>query len=115
MTAKQKKLHSQIITLLKSKNLYEESDQILIAEIFTLLEVIDAAKKSIKRDGIMVNVRADGPPLMQVNQAVSVHRDGLKSLVTIVTKLGISPQERSKLKLIEKETGFDINSYFNEH
>jgi P27 family predicted phage terminase small subunit len=115
MTTKEKKLESQIKELLKAKNLYEESDDILIDELFTLLGLIQSAKKSIKKDGILVNVRAEGSPLYQVNQAVSVYRDALKSLVTICTKLGITPQERSKLKLIERQDGFDIKGFLNEN
>jgi P27 family predicted phage terminase small subunit len=113
MTLKQKKLYTQIIKLLKSKNLYEETDLILITELFMLLDLIEASKKSIKADGILINVRADGPPLFQMNQAVSIYRDALKSLVTVSTKLGITPQERSKLKLIERHTNFDMNQYLN--
>lgn len=111
MSAKEKKLHKQIVTLLKSKNLYEISDDILIDELIFLQSLIVQSKQEIQTHGILVNVRSDGTPLYQVNQAVSIYRDTLKSLITICTKLGITPQERSKLKLIEKKQEFDLNKF----
>jgi P27 family predicted phage terminase small subunit len=115
MTAKEKKLHKQIVSVLKDKNLYEPSDEILIDELIFLQSIIASSKADITAHGILVNVRADGSPLYQVNQAVSVYRDSLKSLVTICTKLGITPQERSKLKLIEKRSDFDLNGFLNNN
>ena len=117
MTAKEKKLHKQIVTLLKSKNLYEPSDEILIDELLFIQSVIASAKQEIATHGIMVNVRADiSNPLYQVNQAVSIYQNAIKSLVTICTKLGITPQERSKLKLIEKQgNGFDLNKFLSDN
>jgi P27 family predicted phage terminase small subunit len=107
-SSKQKKISSDILDSLRSKGLFENSDQILIDELLYQQFLISEAKKSIKANGILVNVRADGVPLLQVNQAVSVYRDAVKSLITLCTKLGITPQERSKLKLIEKKSDFDL-------
>lgn len=118
MTSKEKKLQKQIITLLKAKHLYEPSDDLLIDEIHFLQGIIAQAKTEINTNGIMVNVRSDpGKPMcLQTNQSVSIYRDALKSLITLCTKLGITPQERSKLKLIDNQKdGFDLNKFLNDN
>src|SRR5688572_24698559 len=116
MNAKEKRLQKQITCLLKSKNLYEATDDMLIDELVFLQSIITQAKQEIKSHGILVNVRPDPDnPLYQMNQAVSVYRDAVKSLITICTKLGITVQERSKLKLVERKSHFDLNKFLNEN
>lgn len=108
-TTKQKKLRKQITDLLIDKGLFEKPDEVLIDELLYQQYLIEESKQSIKNYGIMINIRPDDQsPYFQVNQAVSVYRDSVKSLVTICTKLGITPQERSKLKLIERKQDFDV-------
>lgn len=118
MTAKEKKQRKQIVELLKSKNLYELSDEILIDELIFLQGIIQQSKEMIMQQGVMVNVRTDPgkPKYEQVNQVWSIYKDALKSLVTVCIKLGVTPQERSKLKLIEKQgNGFDLNKFLNDN
>jgi phage terminase small subunit len=117
MTAKEKKQFKQTVALLKCKNLYEPSDDILIDELIFMQFIIAQSKKKlpIMVLWLMLGLIRVNLQYNQANLAVSIYRDALKSLITICTKLGITPQERSKLKLIERSLGFEINKFLNEN
>lgn len=49
ITAKEKRLRQQVTDLLKSKNLYEETDLVLLDELLYQFHLINEAKKAIKK------------------------------------------------------------------
>jgi P27 family predicted phage terminase small subunit len=108
---KYKDYAKQLKALIESKGVLEQVDLKLVDEAAELLYVIDEAKKDYMSRGVMVNVRtSDKEPLMQINQSVALHQSTLKSLEVVLTKLGMTIQERHKLKLNVKEEagdGFD--------
>jgi len=66
--------------------------------------------------GIQINVRKDkhDEPFYNLNQSVAVINQCLKQIQSLYTKLGITPQERSKLKLIDKKIEFDLQKFLND-
>lgn len=103
MEAKYKKIAREIKNYLKEKGQLEKVDTNLINEVAYNYQIADEAKKEISEKGLLVNVRATGAPLYQTNQAVSIYNQSIKNITVILTKLGITTQERSKLKLVSKE------------
>lgn len=94
---------NKIIELLKQKGNYEEVDDILIDQLIYNIQVINKAKKGIRDFGISQNVRAEGQPLYQATPFYSTYLQAMKLVLTILTKLSITAQERIKLGLLKEE------------
>lgn len=108
---KYKKIYNQVRKLLRDKGVLEKADDNLINELSYQFSIIDKSKIKIDELGVLVNVRGkDNNPYFQPNPAISIYNQALKMVATLSTKLGITVQERSKLKLnVEKDDddGFD--------
>ena len=98
-------LDKTVCDYLKERGVYDVTDFVLVDELIFNSYVADNAKEAIITDGIMVNVRKDpdADPLMQTNQAVSIYNLAVKNIQALCTKLGITVQERTKLKLETEE------------
>ncbi len=93
-------IRKEILQLLEDKNLLEDTDVHLVNELVYNLYLADESRKSIAEHGILVNIRkSDENPYYQTNPAVNVYNQAIKAVITFTTKLGITPQERAKLKI----------------
>lgn len=111
MKNKYKNIRNKIKKLLVAKGTYESTDDTLLDEFIFWLKLGDEAKDNIEQFGMMVNVVRDvtKEPLYQTNQAVSVAKESTTKVAMLLTKLGITPQERNKLKneIVDNNTEFD--------
>lgn len=113
--AKYTKLKKVINDYLEDKGVKDETDKVLVDELIFNIYLGDEAKADIQQRGILVNIRITGKPLMQTNQAVNIYSQASKNIQTICTKLGLTVQERTKLKLMtepvdELQSILDFNS-----
>ena len=108
------KLKTGIIKLLEEKGIFEaDVDYILISEMLFNVKIMQMAKKDITKNGIEKNVSGKGKePYFQKNSAIVTYNDALKNYNRIAEKLGLSPQDRARLKITEVEQ--DNDDYGNE-
>ena len=90
-------MKEKIVEFLKQRDNWSDFDMILIKELFYNIEIAEMAKENIAEVGIM---DATGGQ----NKTIVTYSMALKGIMTIITKLGISPQERKKLKMSEGST-----------
>lgn len=101
--------YSRIRTIVKKtlddRKVYDPSDELLIDELLFNIKISDDAKRDIQERGYQVNVVRDEnkPPYYQANPSVSTYLQAVKSIGTILTKLGITVQERTSLKITPDE------------
>jgi len=88
------------------KGNYEELDDSLIDRIPFILEVIKEAQKEIKDNGVIVY---DHRQNSKRNPAIDVYKQWTEKLERLFLSLGLTPRERTKLKLqiLEQDDGFD--------
>ncbi|MFW5847872.1 MAG: phage terminase small subunit P27 family [bacterium] len=100
-----------LINYLEQKNIYESVDDNLITELLYNVKIANQAKKDINQRGVTVNVRqSDENPYFQPNPSVSVYHSAIKIIITLSKKLGLSPEDRANLKLLnidDLDDGFD--------
>ena len=101
LAKKYRNFKQSVIKLLIEKNNYEDDvDDKMIDELVYNFYLVDEAKKKIKDEGIVVNVRAEGKiPYYQTSVSLGIYNYALKNITTIYTKLGINGAERKKLKI----------------
>lgn len=94
-----------ILKTLKDSQVYDPTDDILIDELLYNIKLSDDAKKDIKKYGFKQNVVKDPKkdPYYQANPSVSTYIQTSKNIAALLTKLGITPQERIKLEIESKE------------
>ncbi|MBS1949858.1 MAG: hypothetical protein OJF59_002511 [Cytophagales bacterium] len=98
---KEKKLHSQLVELLKAKNNYHPSDELLIEELIDFKKISDYAKSELG------NNPGDWQALTTITMVS-------KQMQSILTKLNITPQERvKKIKEEKKDKMFDLQKFLN--
>jgi len=102
----------KIITdYLKDKDLYHESDEILVDELVFNIDLAKEAKEDIKANGIEVNITRDPKkePYYIKNKSIDIYQQALKNLQGLFRQLALSPSERQKLKieLSSKKDEFD--------
>jgi len=100
----------EIEKYLRAKKQLEKVDSSLIDELCFNYFLVDESKRELIAKGLMVNVSADATkPYYQVNHITGVYNQAIKNINTISTKLGLTPQERNKLKVTptEKSDGFE--------
>lgn len=99
------KIKTTIEDFLKKDDNYSETDDMLIEELLFNWLTMQAAKKDIKKRGIILNKdrevdengnqRGDD----KKNKSFEIYLQCNKELKDIFVKLSITPQERSKLKI----------------
>ncbi len=89
---------------LQDKNLYDPTDEILIDELLFNIKISDDAKDDITERGYQINVVRDRmkKPYYQQNPSVGVYLSTSKNLGVLLTKLGITVQERARLSLMDE-------------
>jgi len=99
------KLKKTISDFLKEKEMYENVDELLIEDIIFSYEIIAQCRIDLrKEDGtldLMSNItRADDKePFFQKNRLLDVYHQAMKNIKDSFVKLGLTPQERHKMKL----------------
>lgn len=110
---KYKILKHQIIDYLKNKSLHDEVDTTLIDELCYAVFLVDECKKSIKKQGLIVNVSKNpDAPYYQQNAAIGVYNSAVKTITMISTRLSITPADRAKLIDIEAQ---NKDNFFEEN
>lgn len=96
-------LEKTVNDFLQSKGVWDITDIVLVEELIFNKYLADQSKDEIREFGILVNVRQDPgkEPLWQTNQAVSTYNNAVKNIHTLCTKLGMTVQERTKLRLAD--------------
>lgn len=101
--------YSRIRTIVKKtledRKVYDPSDELLIDELLFNIKISDDAKRDIQERGYQINVVRDRLklPYFQQNTSVSTYLQAVKSIGNILTKLGITVQERTSLKITPDE------------
>ena len=90
---------------LEEKGIYDPADDIILNELIYNIKIIDDCKQDIKKRGYQINTVKDKnkEPYYQANPSVSTYIKSVQVLSNLLTKLGITPQERAKLDLEKKE------------
>jgi P27 family predicted phage terminase small subunit len=110
-----KTFKKDLVKILKSKNNYEKTDDLLIDELLFHISLLSDAKQDVIDNGFMINVRKDpdAPPLFNQNQSVSVVFQATKQVQSLIRQLGLSPADRLKLRIKDKKA-FNLNSFLDE-
>ena len=101
----QKDIRESIVTFLQSKGNYQDSDSVLIDELLFNIYLIKEAKKDIRERGMILNAaRKENAAGIQTgddkkNKSLEIYIQANKEVKQLYTQLGISPQERIKLKI----------------
>ena len=100
------KLKTRIVKNLQKLGQFDlESDEILINELVFNIEIAQHARKEIRAGGIIIKGRFD---VDIRNPALDVYNAAVKNINALSTKIGMSRQERLKLKLaLEQKDAFD--------
>lgn len=95
------KLREVIITYLQDRNLYHETDDLLVDELLFNIKLSKDAKESISSAGLMINVtrNPEREAYYVPNPAVSIYQQCLKNIQALFRQLNLSPNERQKLKM----------------
>ena len=93
-----------VLKTLKDSQVYDPTDDILIDELLYNIKLSDDAKKDIKKYGFKMNVvkDPDKDPHYQQNPSVGTYISTTKNISSLLTKLGITVQERTKLEIESK-------------
>ena len=93
-----------VLKTLKDSQVYDPTDEILIDELLYNIKLCDEAKRDIKKYGFKQNVVKDPKkdPYYQQNPSVSTYIQASKNVAALLTKLGITVQERTKLEIEDK-------------
>ena len=99
------RIKKRLTRSLEEKGIYDDADEILIDEFCFNLKIADDAKADIKERGYQINTVRDPmkKPYFQANPSVSTYLKTCQIMSNILTKLGITPQERMKLSLKPEE------------
>ena len=90
-----------IVKSLRDSQVYDPTDDILIDELLYNIKLADDAKRDIKKSGFKMNVVKDPnkDPHYQQNPSVSTYIATTKNISSLLTKLGMTAQERLKLEI----------------
>jgi len=100
----------QLTEYLQEKGIYNDIDSYLVDEFVSYLKLSKQAREDISKKGAVFNIaRDETKPYYQQNPSVSILNNATKNLLNISRKLGLSPLDRSNLKLDDdlEDDGFD--------
>ena len=94
-------LKKSILDYLQSRELYHESDELLIDELLYNIKLAKLAKQDIEENGLQMNITRDPnrDPYYVKNQSVNTYQQCLKNIQSLFRQLSLSPNERQKLKI----------------
>lgn len=94
-------MKADLVKLLKSKNQYcKETDDQLINQIVFNLKLIEDSQADIAKRGVLVDISKTSEPYMQINFAISIYHNAIKSNNTLLKQLGL---EKVKLESDPKQ------------
>jgi P27 family predicted phage terminase small subunit len=98
-------LKNNIIKLVSAKGM-DDCDVNLIEELVFNYQMVDKVKSDLLSGEYMQNVRKSDAEdiLLQVAPSMTVYNSCMKNILTISTKLGITPLERNKLGAYKTST-----------
>ena len=98
------RIKNVILKSLNDSQVYDPTDDILIDELLYNIKLSDDAKRDIKKYGFKMNVVKDPKrdPHYQQNPSVGTYIATTKNISSLLTKLGITVQERQKLEIETK-------------
>ena len=90
-----------VITHLKESDLYKESDEIIINELYFNLNILEKCKSEIDNSELLVNItrRKEKQPYFHINRYLQLYQQHFQNIMQIIQVLVASPRERSKLKM----------------
>lgn len=99
-----KKIEEGIIKCLEDHGIYEDIDLLLVDDYIRSCITADNLWKHQQEHGEMVNIRKkeSEEPYYQASQAVNLGLQASKNGSALLTKLGVTPQERAKLNIKKK-------------
>lgn len=108
-------LRNDIVNHLIKKGNYEpEVDDYLIDLIIKNLEYAKQMTDSIDRDGLIVSLpNGNGVVSTRINPALNIYESCLRNIHQCSVKLGISRNDRIKLKLLEEKKSDEFDNDFN--
>ena len=83
-----------MVDYLHNKGVYEDTDEYQLDELLFNLKLADEAKADISVRGLSV-----GEEGWRANPSVNIYMQCIKNINAISSKLGLTVQERAKLKL----------------
>ena len=94
-------LKKSILDYLQSRDLYHESDEILVEELLYNIKLAKMSKDDIAENGLQMNITRDPnrDPYFVKNQSVNTYQQCLKNIQSLFRQLSLSPNERQKLKI----------------
>jgi len=97
----QNTMKEKIITYLKDKDLFHETDMVLINEIEFNIELLKSTKEDIRENGWQRNITRDPDKedFFQKSRAVDVYQQALKNIQALFRQLILTPAERHKMKI----------------
>lgn len=108
------KIKEVVVQYLKDKSAWEALDELLVEELLFNIEIMSQAKSDLydKTTGtyeLVTNITRDPDkePFYQKNRLLDTYNLAFKNVKDIYVKLGLTVQERIKLKLAMMEAGQD--------
>ena len=90
----------KIKDFLKSKDMYQSIDDMLISRLEFNINLAEDCENDINENEPVVKTAAGG---VKINPSITVYNAALKNIEVLLTKLGITPQERAKLKITNEK------------
>ncbi len=98
-------MEETIKNFLQEQNTYEETDDIIIKELVYNIELAQICKEEIEQTGTTIESVTAAGSSIKVNPSFTVYNASLKNITLLCTKLGITPQDRAKLKIAKEDDG----------
>ncbi len=96
-------MENKIKEFLESQNNYEPTDDTIIKELVYNIELAQICKDEIEQDGTTVKSVTAAGESTKVNPSFTVYNSALKNIQTLSAKLGLTPQDRAKLKIVKED------------
>lgn len=96
-------MKEKIIKFLKGQNMYEGVDETIIDELIKNINIASEALDEMGSNYTVESNNAAGSST-KVNPLFTVYNAALKNIQTLSTKLGLTPQDRAKLKIFKEDS-----------
>jgi len=111
-TKKYQDLEKLIIDHLTAKGVYDLIDRSIIEELIFNYQIADNAKKEIRKNGSITNIRKKGDePFYQQSSFVGVYNNAVKQIKSLSNALAITPNDRLKLKLENENSSNEFSEF----
>lgn len=115
------KIKKTIVKFLKDRNMYEDVDTFLIDDLIFNIEIANQCSYDIRNEGrngrldLLTDITRDPDKeaFFQKNRLLDIYTQATKNIKDSYVKLGLTPQERTKLKLIISEASDEFADIFD--